>query len=85
MPERYELFLERAAADLVKRLRDKRRRTVFDFLDLLVRDPFIDGGIRFEDRKGRLLQKVTVAGLVMTFHVDYALKEIKILTVQSVD
>ena len=81
MREKYELFVERSAGEQIKRLRGKRRRAVFDFLDLLVADPFIDDGISFEDYKGRLLQKITVAGLVITFYADHALKEIKILTV----
>jgi len=85
MPESYELFLERSAADFVKRLRGTRRKAVFGFLDRLAGDPFVDGGIRFEDRKGRLLYELTVSGLVMTVHVDHALKEIKVLVVRSID
>ena len=81
MREKYELFVERSTGKQIKRLRGKRRRAVFDFLDLLVADPFIDDGISFEDHKGRLLQKITMAGLVITFYADHALKEIKILTV----
>ena len=85
MREKYELFVERSAGGQIKRLRGKRRRAVFDLLDLLVADPFIDDRISFEDHKGRLLQKITVAGLVITFHADHALKEIKILTVRLID
>ena len=85
MLEKYELFVERSTGEQIKRLRGKRRKAFFDFFDLLSTDPFINGGIHFEDHKGRLLQKVTVLGLVITFHVDHALREIKILTVRLID
>lgn len=85
MREKYELFVERSAREQIKHLRGKRRKAVFDFLDSLVADPFIDDGIRFEDHKSRLVQKITVVGLVITFHVDHPLKEIKVLTVRLID
>ena len=84
MLDKYDLLVEQEAGEKLKRLRGNRRRAVFDFIEMLGRDPFIDGGIQFEDRKGRRLQKVSISGVVIAFHVDHAVKEVKIMKLNAV-
>ncbi|MCH2156379.1 MAG: hypothetical protein MK080_10295 [Opitutales bacterium] len=82
MPIDHDLFVEKRAGERLKSLRGERRRAVFGFIDALANNPFIEGEIQFEDRKGRLLQKLTVSGFVITFHVDHAITEVKIMTLE---
>lgn len=80
----YELLLERSVAESLRQLRGARRKVIFEFLELLARDPFIEGGITFEDLRGRLLQKVSIGGVIIAFHADHAVREVKILTLEVV-
>ena len=80
----YELFLEHSVVEKAKRIRGKTRKRIQDFINSLAEDPFRSSSIEFEDRKGRTVVKSTVLNYSLTYSIDHAMKEIKVLELNKI-
>jgi len=82
MIEPYELFLTKRAVDQLKGLRGQRRRAAWDLIDDIAGSPSRNTSISFEDRKGRIIEKESERGIIVTFHVDHAIREVKVMNIE---
>ncbi len=80
----YELFLEHSVVEEAKRIRGKARNRILEFVNSLVEDPFRSSAIEFVDRKGRAVVKSTVLNYSLTYSIDHAMKEIKVLELNKI-
>jgi mRNA-degrading endonuclease RelE of RelBE toxin-antitoxin system len=79
MIEPYDLLIEAEVTEQVKRLRGRPRQAVKGFILSLAENPFDRSQSSFPDHKGRVVETVTLYRYTLRFHVDHALREVKVL------
>ena len=84
MAEPYDLLIEDVVVEQVKGLRGRPRKEIRSFILSLQENPFERSQSTFEDRKGRLVETATLFRYKLCFHVDHALREVKVLEMTKI-
>lgn len=85
MTEDFEVVLRRAAAQDAGRLTRRQRHAIEAFLDHLARFPATAGDFREPDDLGRAHEGKLVEGAVVTWWVDHAAREVRVVEIEAVD
>jgi len=75
----YDLFFEKEVFLELERLARGRRHQAVALFDRISENPFFDIDLAFTDDKGRTVYKTLAGCLLVTFSVDHAVREVKIL------
>jgi hypothetical protein len=81
----YSLYLRREAIDSLRLIRPKVRQGIAGFIDSLAADPFTRGDFQEKDETGRDLEIKIIGNYAITFWVDHAVQEVKIVDIIPAD
>ena len=81
----YDLFLRAEAIQALKTTKGLQRKQIFDFIDQLGMNPNITGDYPEVDDTERLIEIKIIGQFAMSFWIDHAAKEIKIVDIRRAD
>jgi mRNA-degrading endonuclease RelE of RelBE toxin-antitoxin system len=85
MIEPYEVFLRSEAVQSMRSIPNTARRRISALIDSLSADPALNGDYQISDRTGRSIEIKILQSYAITFWVDHAAREIKVIDISHAD
>lgn len=83
-PSGYSAELSAEVGRFISSLPKRQRNSVFDLLDKIAASPHGISDYQCYDGKGRLLETVSVDRYLITFWLDHAVKELRVVEVEII-
>lgn len=80
----YDYALHRSGLDSFQALTLSEQRVLIGAFERIAASPFLRGDFSYRDAEGRANQVLDLGGVVVTYWVDHAAKEVRILAVERV-
>lgn len=81
----YEVFLRKEAVEALRSLPRSQKTRLGEFIDSLSQDPFQTGDYEEQDDTQRSVASKVIGQYAITFWVDHAVEEIKIIDIRRAD
>jgi len=79
----YQYFLSRESLEVFLSLRAVQRSAILRFCEKRAEDPFRPGEFQMHDEEGRASEVSLENGCLITWYADHAVKEVRILEIET--
>jgi mRNA-degrading endonuclease RelE of RelBE toxin-antitoxin system len=85
MIEPYEVFLRSEAIHSLRSIPVSTRKRISTFIDTLSGNPAVLGDYQMTDHTGRIIEIKILGSYAITFWIDHAAREIKVIDISHAD
>jgi hypothetical protein len=78
----YRAVVHGEAVKLLLACSSRERQSVLRLLGQLESNPFKEGDFQVKDETGRLHQVIGIAGFLVTYYADHAVKEVRVTEIE---